>query len=167
MKAALILTLSLLSFFSQSQTKITITQNFQTVPKGKIWVLYPYPRSYGQKQIEFTKREQGLYQEFVNYKHLYHFVGFLMDIEPGASFSKKRLIVGDSLIRVPYANNITYSMNVMGAVNPKMISDFQEWLEKGIGMWGMCLEYVIFKEGTQVRVSDNIQSLQIDEYPAE
>lgn len=166
MKNLIALILICIAANSKGQTLVTITETFKTVPKGKMWVLYPDPMSKPITGEMIKNPNSAFYQEFVSDMHKFHVVGNLIDIQPGSNVSEKRLIVIDTLQRVPNANLFTYSMKVVGAVNPKMVENFLQWLDQGMGMWGMCLDRVEFKEGTQVRVSDCLKSFQLLEFPA-
>ena len=169
MKTIITVLLTIICISSYGQNLITITETFQTVPKGKMWVIYPGYLEPEAKPIllEMIKNQGSLfYQEFYNGNHKFHVLGNLIDMLPGSNVSEKRLIVGDNLQKVSYANLMAYSMKMMGAVAPKMMSNFLQWLNQDISMWGMCLERLEFKEGTKVRVSDCIKTMQLVEYPA-
>ena len=166
MKAVIIITFSLLSLFASGQKQITITQSFQTVPKGKIWRLEMnlLPKS---TLVELNIKQSAFFQEFYFLNHTFHFIGNVVNIDPGEINRKNHLIVCDSLLKVPYANAQTYSINLTGAINPRLMGLFTESITDSKNRnWMDCMMSLEFKEGTQVAVSDCLKSIQLIEYSA-
>jgi hypothetical protein len=166
MKTTIILLLTLLSFLGYGQKQITITQSFQTVPKGKVWRLNMELDS-KSSLMELSKKEGAFFQIFYFSTHVFHFIGNVVSIDPGGMKRNNHLVVGDSLLKTPYANIQTYSVKLAGAVNPQLMEMFTESIGDSKNMnWMSCLMPLEFKEGTQVAVSDCIKTMQLVEYPA-
>lgn len=164
MKTAIIITLTLLGLFTYGQTKVIITHSFQTVPKGKIWKLEQ--KFEGTKAlVELSGGERCRSQEFFK-PGLY---GYLCSVDSNDRMTK-HIIVGDSLGKVPYANDFTYTTTLYGAVDPAHRELFQSMIMNPpsnvwfIG-WFELLEPLIFTEGTTVYTNDCLKSIQLTEYP--
>ena len=165
MRLTIIITLSLFSFFTYGQKQIIIIHTFQTVPKGKVWKLEQNMRG-TNTIVEISKGERCTSQEFFNPNLL----GYLVSIDSTDKMTR-HIIVGDSLTKVPYANEFTYSSKLYGAVKPNNSQWFHDMINQPhskvwfIG-WFEFLEPLTFTEGTTVSTTDCLKSIQLIEYSA-